>query len=693
MKNILYVGNRADIKYFFSQTSCNALSIDPKGYNEIIIRQHSFFESDYKFDQFLRKVQKDLSDGITGIIIDLNWFDNDDYFGLKFAIHIRLSPFIGNMSKKGIILVDEKSPDVLTNNQFDPAISLFNAKGARFIKVNELFQINETNDPLFNPVFHFNFESQIANNEEEFHLDEFLKKIKIDIIPNPHDRHAISNEWGAHRLFLNCGHNIEEQSFSYPPSIQFKYLSIKHNSNFLSEETRIKLIQKVLDEMKSTTALNSIIKGSKLDFSNHPYLKNKNILLIDDNADKGWEVILKNIFGGSPFVVKTDFEQVNQFGNLLDINKYDLVFLDLRLPKILLKDVQLEHGIDLLDKLKFAYPHIPLIVFTASNKSWTLDEVSEKGADGMYVKESPEYAGDEKYSKENFESFVNTVLKCLDSYLILRPYWEKIVEIKENFLPEINDNDLDKKFKSRIEERLEMFFGLLKRGMGQRKYDQERFYFSDYELAFMTLWSTLNEISESFFEKKRKVFPIFDIDDGTKHDSHINRSGNVSVLDHFFTWTFKGTGSKYIDFYVKKDKVGKIEEVNGFMKFYPCSDFKIVTDEKRNQIPPFFKTDSMSIIEKIGFYTEKISMQIAFIVEVMNPTNKIEFFRKIFELNRKRNSLYLTHGSDISSGFFSQKEKDKRNQADYQINPMADIKDLFELVAFLLTGKEIKVNF
>jgi CheY-like chemotaxis protein len=648
-------------------------------------------EKDFYPNEICKGIDE-INQGIQSVTIvlneNLNWLK-----AVRLSCHLRFHNYRNQSGDFPIIITFDVQPDLLKDSNTKGVGDIQNFQyenGFFFKRFDELFE--ETEDEAGDRKLNF----EIFYNEELFGKSFSNRKLEIiQINPKDHgDRHSIANQWGAIKLTLNAGYLKEDIRYDWPPTLYFKYLLKKHKSQILTKEERLAIIDKNLDELESIVSAESLLQDGKLKFSNHPYLGNKKVLLIDDNADKGWATILNSLFSGN--IESREFKNVildskNKLS--INLNPYSLVFLDLYLPDFPNQKTKISNGFLILKKIKEKYPHVPIIVFTASNKSWTLYEVLEKGADGMYVKESPEYAGNEKYSKENFESFVKTVIKCLDAYHILRPYWEKIVEIKENFLPEINDNELDKKFKSRIEERLEMFYGLLKRGMGQRKYDQERFYFSDYELAFMTLWSTLNEISEAYFDKQKKAFPVFDIDNGTKHDFHINRSGNVSVLDHFITWTFKRTGSKYIDFFVKRDGQGKIEEKKGFMKFYPCSNFEIVTDKDRNQIHPFFKLASMSIIEKPIFYTDKISMQTAFIVEVMNPINKIEFFRKIIELNRKRNSLYLTHGSDISSGFFSQKEKDKRNKTDYQINPRVDIKDLFELVAFLLTGKEMELKF
>ena len=70
----------------------------------------------------------------------------------------------------------------------------------------------------------------------------------------------------------------------------------------------------------------------------------------------------------------------------------------------------------------------------------------------------------------------------------------------------------------------------------------------------------------------------------------------------------------------------------------------------------------------------------------------------LYQLNNVRNKLYLTHGDYITSGFFSMTEKEKRGDSStggipqHNINPMGDIKDLFELIAFLLTGATIELQ-
>ena len=146
------------------------------------------------------------------------------------------------------------------------------------------------------------------------------------------------------------------------------------------------------------------------------------ILLIDDNADCGWIELLKNIhfefdetkktFKG--FIDKfTSTEILNAWKNVTPekFNQYDLIYLDLYLEK-----GKADSSISLsgLNFIKENYPHIPIIIFTASDKAWNLDEVLQMGADAMYVKESPIYYRNKEYSSKNFNDFVATIKDVQD---------------------------------------------------------------------------------------------------------------------------------------------------------------------------------------------------------------------------------------------------------------------------------------
>ena len=346
------------------------------------------------------------------------------------------------------------------------------------------------------------------------------------------------------------------------------------------------------------------------------------------------------------------------------------------------------YSFQLLEKLKKFNPSIPIIIFTASNKVWNLQKLTELGADGYFVKEAPENAEIPDFSKHNFKSFEKTVREAYKKGQLLKAYWNAIQDIQNSFLPEIQDLP-HSKFKSRIEERLKMFFGLLKRGFEQTKFNQEQFYFSDYELAFMTLWSVLNEIQEAYYEKTHpnEYLTIYHTD--VAYTTHPNNKPITPIPG--YNWKIRGQQEYLIkhDFEFKLDKNGKPETKNGY---YQLNSKSFQSHLGLKESSPYYEIVSNSNNKNIW---RELANQIAFLILAKNQLksnpNINKFLEKLKELNDIRNHLYLTHGDKISKGFYTQTEKDKRKKADYNITPDGSIKDLFELVAFLLTGKDMAI--
>lgn len=653
----------------------------------LILKQIS--EKDFFPDTVCRKLDniEGRFDSITISLNEkLNWIQ-----AVRLSSHIRFHNFKNHKADFPIIITADKLSNLILDANTKGAGDIQNFQyedGFFFKRFDELFQ--ETMDEAGEIKLKFD----VFYNEELYGKQfaaEQLEIIKINSKDHG-DRHSIANQWGAIKLALNSGYTKEDIQYDWPPTLYFKYLLKKHESQITCVDERQILLEQITEELNSIANPKSFLSDGKFTFSNHPYLKNKKILLIDDNADKGWEVILRKIFGTTVNSVYTVLDTLK----ISDYKDYDLVFLDLYLPNPKKGDIpDMAYSKRILEDLKKGYPHIPIIIFTASNKSWTLNEVNELGADGMYVKESPEYAGDKKYSKENFESFVKTVIKTLDAYTILRPYWERIEQIKRNFLPEISNDNPNRKFKARIEERLDMFYGLLKRGLFQRKYDEERFFFSDYELAFMTLWSVLNEISEAYFEKSQPSIVLLD----RNNNSISNHPGGKLItyrVDPFgnshYQWKIKNQPDIFVEYqyYLQYDSNNNIRLAKN-PKFY------YLNWEQQSRFTIASNSFSIGRTQKTKINYEKtLYLQIAYLMEKkkeLRTSTNAHLHQHLLILNELRNHLYLTHGSEISHGFYSRTEKENRDNPNHRINPNGKIKELFELIAFLLSGKEMKIQF
>ncbi|MBK8626364.1 MAG: hypothetical protein IPN86_12620 [Saprospiraceae bacterium] len=403
-------------------------------------------------------------------------------------------------------------------------------------------------------------------------------------------------------------------------------------------------------------------------------------------TDCGWIELLENIHNCSVDKRVSTTEVLSWQNKTPEkFDQYDLIYLDLYLEK---GKVDSTIALSALKFIKGNYPHIPVIIFTASDKAWNLDEVLEKGADAMYVKESPLYYRNEDYSLRNYKDFTTTIKYVHEKYKVLRPYWKAVQEIlADNTFLNIRESGISK-FKERIKERLEMFYGLLKRGLEQTEFNELRFHFSDHELAFVTLWSILNEISEANFFKTQPNISIIN-SSGVQQSLHPG-GGDIAYSSNHYKWGIKGQNDVFIEYNYNfiLDSLGN-SLTNRTGRF-----FKLIHEQKSCfefsnnlfQIIPLTKTKTN--------YETTLFLQIAYLLEkkqnLSTSINKINFQQTIVRLNEIRNHLYLTHGSDISTGFYDQTEKNKRST--HSIKPERDIKSLFELISFMLTGKENSVN-
>jgi DNA-binding NarL/FixJ family response regulator len=581
---------------------------------------------------------------------------------IRLAVYLRLLPDENWISKAPIIICSDNLPNPFYDKELaniKDIQNFFNIPGVFYKSFFALFGKGENDEG--------NIDYGINGFLKTINKDFDIKGITINSENLVHDRHSITNYWGAVKLALNAGYGIDEINYSFPPTLYFNYLLKKYSIK--------------IDPSKDKTNFSSLLKKGK-------------VLLVDDNSDKGWKSVLEKIFGENSIdsksfmigVVKKDLKGKWKIDS--DLNKYDLIFLDLYMPEFQGQKPNLENGKLLLELIKESYPQIPVIVFTASNKSWTRETVQNLGADGMYVKESPEYAGDQNYSKENFINFEKLVRETLEKYNVLRPFWEAIQIILKDqtflSLPETGSSA----FKPRIEERLKMFYGLLKRGFEQTDFNKSQFHFSDYELAFMTLWSVLNEISEANFTKSQ---PNITIQDSAGNILTNHPGGQpITYNQNHFKWEIIGQSDTYVEYaystFIDKNTGHLATNTSG--RYYRLNYEQkscFIYNNNQFQIVPSIKTNVN--------YEEKLYLQIAFLIErkknLSISSNKSNFQQTLVRLNEVRNHLYLTHGADFSSGFYNKTEEKKRVY--HTIKPDGDIKDLFELISFLLTGKENKV--
>jgi len=101
----------------------------------------------------------------------------------------------------------------------------------------------------------------------------------------------------------------------------------------------------------------------------------RNILIVDDNPNMS--TLLSDIL--EIFDFKGNYaSDGDEALDKLNKNKYDLVFTDLRMPKM--------DGMDLLKAIKSEHPDIPVVVVTGYSVAETRDEALSEKADGFLNK-------------------------------------------------------------------------------------------------------------------------------------------------------------------------------------------------------------------------------------------------------------------------------------------------------------------
>ncbi|OMQ13676.1 response regulator [[Flexibacter] sp. ATCC 35103] len=606
-----------------------------------------------KVQNVIPNAWKNYSDEYVPYLICEGIKDNKSFIVIDFEInkqHLFLLAHHLITSSKGIICFLSETQNLLSPYEND--FGLFLNRAIKLINKGQLSELLDKSDvselERFCNVFELNFDyiNYVSNYQKFLVLD----------------RHQATNEWGAIKLLLNYGISLQkiEQSYQIPKTIFFKQKLKEHGV----EDSTIIHFNGYVHESKigiEKTKLTSNI--SKL----------QKILLIDDNANKGWKFALEKIFYPANIDVKLNLTDALLVS---DFSIYDFIFLDLRLPADLLttSSVDISNGIQLINKIKSDEKslHVPLLIFTASQKASTLNQILEAGADGMYVKESTDSSKEESF--DNYLDFLIETNFLIEKSEYLRLYWDAILKIKTSLLPEITDNP-PLIIQSRIIERLEMFYGLIKTKFEQSDFNTQKFHYSYDTLSFMTLWSILNEIQECFFEKNLEM----------SHTSFLDASGTHVYLP-LDSWKIKNQSP---DKFFIKDKPIFEEEINerGRRSSPNLNKVRreIYSSFQRKNVAPFFEFDRNGFKLKRENYRDRLSLQIAFFLlakDALKLSSRVNNYLQILQdSNKIRNTLYITHGENSNTGFHSLLEKDKHIASNVSL-------DLFKLISFLLTGND-----
>lgn len=311
--------------------------------------------------------------------------------------------------------------------------------------------------------------------EAERYYDDFLDFVCVQ--PGPEvGRHSLANQWGAgvlDRLLNNGVPSGNEVLKTAAKSLFFKYSFVQtfNVADFLAGKPE-----------------------ARFAIMNRPAIqaKGKRILLIDDEADKGWEYVLKRLvvtnegdFDVIGHRVKNYDAFTKEEKEKIEKGNYDLIFLDLRMNGVEEENVYKPEdfsGMKILKQIKKNSPGTQVIMFTASNKAWNLKALLDAGANGYYIKESPEYKFSLGFSLANYDALRENIKDCLRrSYL--RDVDMRIKSIKKDF----NKTFVNRPFKASVINQIEASYVLLE----ARHFD----------FAYISLYQTIELINDEYLDQ------------------------------------------------------------------------------------------------------------------------------------------------------------------------------------------------
>lgn len=327
-----------------------------------------------------------------------------DFNGLRLALHIRTTD-TKNILTPLFIYAPVEHRDFLHNNFYD------------VLKTRNIFLISYSREGFLRSL------AYRPQKLEKYQLPAELAKINLKVPSNYEDSHSVTNEWAIYRWARTLDTSDE--------AIEKINRRVKGDSYFKYLKTRFPVLtEEILPENKL-----------KIDAKNNP-----RILLIDDEANKGWYENLCKVFydiNGFEFsYLDIDFKTLPQeviiekgIEKLIECDA-DIVLLDFRLhpSDFLQKDISGVTGLKLLKRIKDYNPGIQVIIFSATNKIWNLQAIQEAGANGFILKESPHNSIKANFTKDLILQFINILSRKLE-LIFLKEFYKQLKSIEERLIP------------------------------------------------------------------------------------------------------------------------------------------------------------------------------------------------------------------------------------------------------------------
>lgn len=417
-----------------------------------------------------------------------------DYLGLRLAFHIRTTKTI-NQCSNIYIYGTERIENLLTNN-FSKIIYSY---GVGLIDYSKS-KITQALTSKYEKLNCRNLSAEIS-------------KITLSIPKNYYDNHSISNEWAISRwssvLNVEDDDGIVKVNSAVNSNLYFKYLKTVYQTN----------------ELKPIDERNLIIKN------------NGRVLVIDDELNKGWGEIFDYLLGelnnvyidnlGWGFSKKTRENIISESLHKIIHENIDLVILDFRLHPEDFKEQNIKDvtGYKLLEEIKKHNKGIQVIIFSATNKIWNLQELQKAGADGFVIKESIVNSTGDNFTKQSVLNFISSIDDCLGKIFLI-DFYKKLEFLEKKLIPRKNfkksTDPLPKEFVDEVLKWLDLSYSQLTSNLGQ----------NNLTATFLFLFSVLENISNRIIQVENPI--------------RINSSGD----QHF---EFRSSSKKLMDFRMDKN--------------------------------------------------------------------------------------------------------------------------------------------
>ena len=378
------------------------------------------------------------------------------------------------------------------------------------LELETLAKISPLSSILFTPnvyyvnISRYSFEdivkyiNAISLSLNDFDFNKYLDFVRIEPPANYQSHHSVDNEialieWSK---YLRCDNQIVEVKENLKNGLYFKYHSVLNPVESPETGTQFEITEK------------------------------GNILLIDDEWEKGWKDFYNYFFHYSGQIwldtLSIDFKSLSQTEiiqeakNKIETFKPDVILLDLRLCDIDFEDELPSNkltGIQILDIVKNINKGIQVIITTASNKVWNFEAAKKYGANGYIIKsgisnikediKNLKTLIEEGLKRSSFLKIINQKLKaaiqCWDNYKIHQ---------RRNLTDQMHDTLWHANLKLQIKDFLNNAFDTI-----NNDEIQERF-----TISILLLYRVIEMLNEFFIVEegtyfKKDISYKFDIDD------------------------------------------------------------------------------------------------------------------------------------------------------------------------------------